>query len=115
MSPIPFADNCSRYLDVMEEKLIKNAHTHHVGGIPSVHHRVRKYIEMEYKNNHGEYIDSRLEIVNQLPIWLFLFLLMRSGHWSTADAFVRDSPDMFGDQGEFVTFYNEYRTAPNHW
>ncbi|KAI8883137.1 NIC-domain-containing protein [Backusella circina FSU 941] len=103
-----------QYHTHMEDKLIKNAHTHHVGGIPSVHHRVKKYIEMEYQNNHGDYIDRRLEIVDDVPIWLFLFLLIRSGHWNTADTFIQDSPEMFRDQGDFITYYNEYRNAPNH-
>lgn len=92
----------------------KNATKIQIGGIPSFTHRLKAFINLVFKTA-TEWIDDRLEIDEGLPIWAFVFLLMRTGHLDLAKKFVNDHFQRFSTEGKFVAYFNEYMEAKDHW
>lgn len=91
----------------------RNATKLQVGGIPSVTHRLRAFINHVFKTSNG-WNDDRLEIVDGLPIWAFLYLLIRSGNMSTATKFIDTNREMFASERKFVPYYEEFISSPLH-
>lgn len=108
-----FANTTFRSTQYINDKLDKNATKIQIGGIPSFTHRLKAFINLVFKTA-TEWIDDRLEIVEGLPIWAFMFLLMRTGHLDLAAKFVNDRPELFSTERKFVTYFNEYMTANDH-
>jgi nuclear pore complex protein Nup93 len=98
----------------MNDVLNRNATKLKVGGIPSVTHRLRAFIDLIFKTSNG-WNDSRLEIVDDLPIWAFIYLLIRSGNISTAAEFIDTQREMFASERKFVPYFEEYIKDPLHW
>jgi nuclear pore complex protein Nup93 len=93
--------------------LDKNATRIQLGGIPSFTHRLRAFINLVFKTS-TEWIDDRLEIIEGLPIWAFIYLLMRTGHLDLAAKFIHDHPEMFATERKFTTYFDEYMAAKDH-
>lgn len=88
----------------------RHAKTIKMGGIPSFNHRLRAFIDLTFKTSTG-WIDDRLEIVNDLPIWAFVFYLMRCGHLDLAAKFVDGNREMFANDRKFVSYFEQYVNA----
>ncbi|KAI9482779.1 MAG: Nup93/Nic96-domain-containing protein [Benjaminiella poitrasii] len=97
----------------INESLNRNAKRIKVGGIPSFNYRLRAYIDLVFKNG-SEWTDDRLEIVKGLPIWVFIFLLMRSGHLDLAAKYVDSHREMFVNDKKFVSYFEQYVNAEDH-
>lgn len=99
-----------RVTQYINDTLDKNATKIQIGGIPTFTHRLKAYINLVYKTA-DHWMDDRLEIVEGIPIWAFVFLLMRSGHIDLASKFINDRPELFATERKFVSYFNEYTTA----
>ncbi|GAA5803362.1 hypothetical protein HPULCUR_008841 [Helicostylum pulchrum] len=97
----------------INDVLNKNASKTQVGGIPSFTHRLRAYIDLTYKTTSG-WTDGRIEVVNEVPIWVFMYLLIRSGHMDLAIKFVDSNGEMFASERKFVSYFKEYNSAKDH-
>lgn len=92
----------------------RNAPKLKIGGIPSITHRLRGFIDLAFKTSTA-WNDNRLEIVDDLPIWVFVYLLIRSGHMSTAAEFIDTHREMFASERKFIPYFEEYIKDPLHW
>lgn len=104
----------NRFAQYTNDVVNRNATKLQVGGIPSVTHRLRAFINHVFKTSNG-WNDDRLEIVDGLPIWAFLYLLIRSGNMSTATKFIDTNREMFASERKFVPYYEEFISSPLHW
>lgn len=85
-----------------------------MGGIPLITHRLLGYINISYKTNSG-WKEDGLEIINDVPIWLFIYLLLRIGHLDIAAKYVNENRDMFHLERKFIDYLQEYVESPHHW
>lgn len=88
----------------------KNADKIKVGGIPSFTHRLRAYIDLVFKT----IPDNRTEVVDGLPIWVFIYHLLRSGNLDLATKFINSNGEMFASDRKFPIYFQEYITAEHH-
>lgn len=98
----------------MNDFLNKNATKVKAGGIPSVTHRLRAFVDLVFKTTSG-WSDPRLEIVDGLPIWVFIYTLMRSGHLDIAAKYIDSNIEMFASERKFINYFKEYVTSEYHW
>lgn len=98
----------------MNEQLHAHATKLKMGGNPFITHRLRAYIDVNYKTNSG-WKEEGLEIVNELPIWLFIYLLLRTGHKEAAADYINKNKDMFSLERKFVDYFQEYMESSYHW
>ncbi|KAI8088019.1 Nup93/Nic96-domain-containing protein [Gilbertella persicaria] len=98
---------------LINDALNKNATKIQIGGNPSITHRLRAFINFKFKTSTG-WVDDRLEIVDGLPIWTFVYLLIRMGHLTVAAKFVDDHREMFTSERRFVSYFEEYANADSH-
>ncbi|KAI8979026.1 Nup93/Nic96-domain-containing protein [Pilobolus umbonatus] len=99
--------------DYINETLLRNAPKIMIGGNPSIIHRLKSFINFTFKTSSG-WADNRLEVVDELPIWIFIFLLIRSGHIDLAYKFMKDNEGMFHSDRSFITYFEQYMNAPLH-
>ncbi|KAI9366537.1 Nup93/Nic96-domain-containing protein [Pilaira anomala] len=99
-----------QYSQHINDVLNKNADKIKVGGIPSFTHRLRAYIDLVFKTTP----DSRTEVVDGLPIWVFIYHLLRSGNLDLATKFIDSNGEMFASDRKFAIYFQEYITAEHH-
>ncbi|KAI8338030.1 Nup93/Nic96-domain-containing protein [Chlamydoabsidia padenii] len=100
-----------RYIDVA---LYKHAKLVKGGGNPSFIARLKSYINLTFKK-YNTWMGPQLEIVNDFPIWVCLYLLIRTGHISLAVSYVNDNFTCFQSRSpNFVRYFLEYTTNPTH-
>ncbi|KAI8371915.1 Nup93/Nic96-domain-containing protein [Blakeslea trispora] len=97
---------------MVNETLNKHATQIQIGGNPSVIHRLRAFILYTFKTSTG-WTDDRLEIVEELPIWAFVYFLIRTGHLQIAAQFVEEQQALFFNERRFVTYFLEYANHQN--
>lgn len=102
-----------QYLESVNRKLHAHATTLKMGGIPLITHRLLGYINISYKTNSG-WKEDGLEIINDVPIWLFIYLLLRIGHLDIAAKYVNENRDMFHLERKFIDYLQEYVESPHH-
>ncbi|KAI9255322.1 Nup93/Nic96-domain-containing protein [Sporodiniella umbellata] len=103
-----------QYLQTINDKLHTHATTLELGGMPSITHRLLGYIKIVYKTNSG-WKEEKLEVVNDVPIWLFVFLLLRIGYIQAAVDYVRENRDAFQSEKKFFDYFQEYIESPYQW
>ncbi|KAG0188042.1 hypothetical protein DFQ28_005470 [Apophysomyces sp. BC1034] len=101
-----------QYLQYIDDVLLKNATEAKVGGIPSVAHRIRAFMNIEFKKN-TRWTDPYLEIVEETPVWTFTYLLLRSGHANLALDYVVNNRNLFQSEPAFVGYFEEYMRSPD--
>jgi hypothetical protein len=111
-----FCLHSNRFLDTIYDFLRSKAEEIQVGGIPSVHHRITSYMKYILKKkefgNNG--LGEGLEYVNDIPIWLYLYLLIRCGKSDLALEFVLEKLALFQQSApDFPRYLSEYLIAPN--
>ncbi|KAG1053251.1 hypothetical protein G6F43_004655 [Rhizopus delemar] len=102
-----------QFLQTVNEQLHAHATKLKMGGNPFITHRLRAYIDVNYKTNSG-WKEEGLEIVNELPIWLFIYLLLRTGHKEAAADYINKNKDMFSLERKFVDYFQEYMESSHH-
>ncbi|CAO3666966.1 unnamed protein product [Rhizopus microsporus] len=102
-----------RYLQDIDDVLIKYATQVKVGGIPSQSRRLLAYIQFMYKNASNNWTEPNLELQSDMPIWLYLYLLMRIGREDIALEFVENKQDLFYLSPNFPSYLKEYLSTPS--
>lgn len=102
-----------RYLQGIDDVLIKYATQVKVGGIPSQSRRLLAYIQFMYKNASNNWTEPNLELQSDMPIWLYLYLLMRIGREDIALEFVENKQDLFYLSPNFPSYLKEYLSSPD--
>ncbi|KAI8967645.1 Nup93/Nic96-domain-containing protein [Mycotypha africana] len=112
----------NQYRAIVEDTLFKQATVAKVGGAPSVLHRMHKFMEVQFKSaksytmrplTHTEeytWIYPNLEIDRNTstPIWLFLYVLLRSGLSQLALQYVKNHVESFHRTNQFPALFEEY-------
>ncbi|CEP18109.1 hypothetical protein [Parasitella parasitica] len=97
----------------INDTLNRHAQTIKIGGNPSFNHRLNAFINLTFKAASG-WTDERLEIVNDSPIWAFIFYLIRCGRLELAAQFVDANREKFAGDRKFVSYLEEYVRADYH-
>ncbi|CEI88223.1 hypothetical protein RMCBS344292_02618 [Rhizopus microsporus] len=50
----------------------------------------------------------------EAPIWLFIYLLLRTGHAQVAADYIKENKDIFCFDKKFVAYFQEYMESPQH-
>ncbi|CAO3595184.1 unnamed protein product [Absidia cylindrospora] len=99
-------------IQFMNDSLLKYAHEVKPGGNPSFLIRLQSFIKLTYKKN-NQWTDSRLEIIDDLPVWTYIFMALRSGQDKLALEYIQQHPQMFQSEPQFVEYLKEYISSPN--
>lgn len=97
----------------VNDTLNRHAQTIKIGGNPLFNHRLRAFMDLTFKTNSG-WSDDRLEIVDNLPVWAFVYYLVRCGHLDMAANFVDTHREMFAVERKFVSYFEQYVNAEYH-
>lgn len=97
----------------VNDTLHKNAVEAKVGGAPSLKHRMQVFMKTVFLKQSG-WIDDRLEIQAGIPIWLYLYLLIRTGNHTLALEFVQENPIAFSESPSFAIYLKEYFSSPEN-
>lgn len=103
--------NTCRYTSYINDTLQKNASVAKVGGTPSVERKLHSFMKLTFSRN-AVWTDQSLEIQQDIPIWLYLYLLIRSGHPDLAVAFVDREVQSFYLSHRFPGYLKEYLSSP---
>lgn len=98
-------------MSYVKDTLNKKAVEAKVGGSPSLKHRMQAFMTSVFSKN-SIWIDEKLEIQKNMPIWLYTYLLIRSGHHDLALNFVNENTVFFNDSPSFPTYLKEYFSSP---
>ncbi|CAA22495.1 nucleoporin Nic96 homolog [Schizosaccharomyces pombe] len=111
--------DCSRkfleaqFFEVLNKEIAKTPQAALVGGVPSIRNKIRAYLNIRLLRN-GVWINPDLEIIQDVPIWAFIFYLLRCGFLKEAVDFTEENRDLFEKVAEKFPFYiNAYAKAPN--
>ncbi|KAI9255861.1 Nup93/Nic96-domain-containing protein [Helicostylum pulchrum] len=101
----------NEFMSYVKDTLNKKAVEAKVGGSPSLKHRMQAFMTSVFSKN-SIWIDEKLEIQKNMPIWLYTYLLIRSGHHDLALNFVNENTVFFNDSPSFPTYLKEYFSSP---
>lgn len=73
--------------------------------------RLQSFMKLTFNKN-GAWTDKLLEIQQDIPIWLYVYLLIRSGHPNLAVAFVDREVQSFYLSHRFPKYLKEYLSSP---
>ncbi|EPY51287.1 nucleoporin Nic96 [Schizosaccharomyces cryophilus OY26] len=112
--------NCSRrflekqFFDVVNKEIANNPQAASIGGVPSVVNKIRAYINIRFSKN-GVWANSNIEYLGDLPIWAFLFYLLRAGFLDEAVTYAEQNYTFFEERqaADFPTYLKAYLKAPN--
>ncbi|KAL9540563.1 hypothetical protein MBANPS3_009615 [Mucor bainieri] len=102
----------NQYRSLVKETLRENAAAANVGGSLSEKHRLHAYMKLQYKER-GNSWNSRLEVYDDMPIWLFTYLLVRCGYYNLALEFVEGKTQNFSSAPEFHKAFKEFCSDPD--
>ncbi|KAG1144978.1 hypothetical protein G6F37_006386 [Rhizopus arrhizus] len=102
-----------RYHQNIEDTLFKYATQVKVGGLPSQTRRLLAYIRFMYKRADNTWTEPDLELQKDIPIWLYIYLLMRTGRDQLALEFVEFEKDLFVLSPNFPSYFKEYLSSSN--
>ncbi|KAI9006631.1 Nup93/Nic96-domain-containing protein [Phycomyces nitens] len=98
---------------LIDDSLLKKAQEAQVGGNPEFGHRLKKYIQLEFRQN-NQWKDKTLEIVENIPKWAYTYLLIRSGHPDIALEYMTEQAEKYPEDNAFLKYFKEYMENPNH-
>lgn len=98
-------------MSFVKDTLHKNAVESKVGGSPSLLYRMQAFMTSLFSKD-SIWTDEKLEIQKKIPIWLFTYLLIRSGHYDLALNFVNENLASFNQSPQFPTYLKEYFSSP---
>ncbi|CAO3621472.1 unnamed protein product [Cunninghamella echinulata] len=99
-------------LQYLDEVLLKKAHEIKPGGNPSFILRLKSFIKVTFKTG-SDWTDPRLEIINDLPVWTYLFMMLRCGQDHFALEFIEEHAAWYKSEPNFVSYLKEYLTNPD--
>ncbi|OBZ88811.1 Meiotically up-regulated gene 87 protein [Choanephora cucurbitarum] len=99
-----------QYLDVVNKELTFGAFQG-IGGSPSVLYRMNAFSKMMGRKLAGSVY---LEVKDETPIWLFVYILVRVGKLDLAYEYVENRQAAFCQAPAFLGFLKEYVHADNH-
>ncbi|KAI7866889.1 Nup93/Nic96-domain-containing protein [Spinellus fusiger] len=97
----------------MDLILLEKARTIKVGGNPEFSHRLKTCVKLTFMTN-NVWNDTRWEISNDLPKWVYTYLLIRTGHFSHALAYMIEQEKICPEDELFVNCFKEYMESPHH-
>ncbi|KAI5838969.1 Nup93/Nic96-domain-containing protein [Morchella snyderi] len=103
-----------QFLEMVERSIAENPQIAKVGGIPSVFHKFRGYINVKLANNKDlpEWDLKNFDYVSDVPCWAIIFYLLRAGFLEEADEFVRQNQQSFQKlDRSFPTYLHAYCSA----
>ncbi|CDH53223.1 nucleoporin-interacting protein nic96 [Lichtheimia corymbifera JMRC:FSU:9682] len=100
-----------QFVQYVDEVLYKNARETQVGGVPSPILRIKAFMNYVFRKNSG-WTDPRFEVVNDTPIWTYVYLLVRSGHEKLALKYVEENEQLFDTEPRFRHYFREYVDSP---
>ncbi|KAI9315892.1 Nup93/Nic96-domain-containing protein [Dichotomocladium elegans] len=100
-----------QFVQYIDYVLYKNAIQIPAGGGLSPAVCTRAFMRYTFRKNAG-WTDPRFEIVNDTPIWTYVYLLIRSGHDNIALEYVEDNKDLFSTEPRFIQYFREYVESP---
>ncbi|BFZ57306.1 nuclear pore complex subunit [Savitreella phatthalungensis] len=106
-------DGARRYLEnqffgLVEREILRNPQEARMGGVPSIESKVRAYANIRFNKN-GQWTQQNLEIVNNTPIWVVLFYLLRAGFVEEAAAFtVKNETYLAKVEKNFASYMKAY-------
>ncbi|KAI9346684.1 nucleoporin interacting component Nup93/Nic96 [Pilaira anomala] len=101
------------FMTYVNDTLHKHAVEAKVGGVPSLKHRMQVFMKTVFFKQ-SVWIDDRFEIQTGIPIWLYLYLLIRTGNHKLALEFVQENPIAFSESPSFAIYLNEYFSSPEN-
>ncbi|KAG4304826.1 hypothetical protein PORY_001879 [Pneumocystis oryctolagi] len=102
-----------QFFSLIEREISKHPHDARLGGIPSVENKIRAYLNMKFMKN-GKWTKKNLEIVNNIPIWAFLFYFIRCGYLEEAVQYTLKHENLFQKiEKTFPVYIKAYSTSPN--
>ncbi|EMR09810.1 hypothetical protein PNEG_01991 [Pneumocystis murina B123] len=102
-----------QFFSLIEREIIKYPHDAKLGGVPSAENKIRAYLNIKFMKN-GRWIKSNLEIVNNIPIWAFLFYLIRCGYLEEAVQYTLKHESLFQKiEKAFPIYLKAYFMSPN--
>ncbi|KAI8989448.1 Nup93/Nic96-domain-containing protein [Pilobolus umbonatus] len=102
----------SEYMKYINDTLYKNVLDAKLGGIPSTAHKINSFIQIVFKKNQ-QWLQPDLEISNDVPIWVYIYITLRSGHPDLALKYITDHKQYFHKSSEFPSILSEYLTSPD--
>jgi len=79
-----------QYREVMDETVRKNPLIAKMGGIPSTINKFKAYTRVQ-ESVHPEWKDENFDIIDGLPVWVFIFYLLRAGCVHEILAYVKEN------------------------
>ncbi|GAN03190.1 NIC-domain-containing protein [Mucor ambiguus] len=106
-----------RYLEhqfrtVVNDTLREHATAANVGGSLSEKHRLNAFMKLKHKKR-GSSWSPTFEVYDDMPIWLFTYLLVRCGYYNLALEYVEEKAQNFSGAPEFRKAFKEFCTDPN--
>lgn len=94
-------------------EIANNRQNAKLGGTPSAFSKVKAYVRLKYYHN-GQW-DSHITVVNQTPIWAYIYYLVRAGFIEDALKLVLERTDIFSTIGStFATFFKAWAESPTN-
>jgi nuclear pore complex protein Nup93 len=100
-----------RYLAFINEKLQENPREARVGGVPDLRLRIGAFVRLIFKKG-DSWIDQNLEIVNDTPIWLLVYLYLRCGKPELVSGLI-DTQALFTSAPDFPSYFRDYIGSEN--
>lgn len=104
----------SRFLQHVEKTIADQPHIARVGGVPSVFHKFRGYINVILARNQDnkEWSRNNFDYIEDVPCWAMVFFLVRAGLLNDANQYVKEHIQQFQklDRG-FANYLNCYATT----
>ncbi|KAG5438139.1 hypothetical protein PCANB_002990 [Pneumocystis canis] len=102
-----------QFFSLIEREISKHPHDAKLGGVPSVENKIRAYLNIKFMKN-GKWIKKNLEIINNIPIWAFLFYFMRCGYLEEAVQYTLKHENLFQKiEKTFPVYIKAYSSSPN--
>ncbi|CAO3621971.1 unnamed protein product [Cunninghamella blakesleeana] len=97
----------------VDDTLWKHAKDVRPGGSPSFESRLHAFVKFVFKKG-DRWTDCRFEVINGTPIWINIYMLLRSGYISSAVKYVNENAYLFRSSPTFIKYFNEYTSHPDH-
>ncbi|KTW29977.1 linker nucleoporin NIC96 [Pneumocystis jirovecii RU7] len=102
-----------QFFSLIEKEISKHPHDAKLGGVPSVENKIRAYLNLKFMKN-GKWTKKNLEIVNNIPIWAFLFYFIRCGYLEEAVQYTLKHENLFQKiEKTFPIYIKAYSMSPN--
>ncbi|KAL0093924.1 Nup93/Nic96-domain-containing protein [Phycomyces blakesleeanus] len=99
-----------RFVDMF---LLKRILTANVGGNPEFGHRLKAFIKIQFKTD-DQWNIQNLELAEDFPKWVYIYFLIRSGHFKNALVYVTEIAEKYPQDKKFMKYLEEYVENPHH-